>query len=162
MPTKPLTIVTIPTPSLRERSVELDPAVIGTPEFQAFLDMLVETMLSLGNAAGLAAPQVGRNERFVAVNLKRGVEVMINPVIEKRSDSTVVEEEGCFSVPGVWGNVERAKRITATWLNRHGRRETLDCKGLDAIAIQHEIDHLDGILFVDKAMEITRGKEFLT
>ena len=161
MPTKPLDIVTIPTPSLRERSVELDSAVIGTPEFQAYLDVMMETMGSLGNAVGLAAPQVGRNERFMIVNLKRGAEIMINPEIEKRSDATVVDEEGCFSVPGVWGNVERAKRITVTWQNRHGRHETLDCKGLDSVVVQHEIDHLDGIHFIDKVLEITRGKELL-
>lgn len=158
MPTLP--IVTLPTPSLRERSVEVDQGVIGTPDFQAYLDVMIETMKS-GNGVGLAAPQIGRNERIIVVETKRNAIPFVNPVIEKRSDATVLEEEGCLSVPGVWGYVERAKKVTVTALDRHARRVTFDCKGLEAAVFQHEIDHLDGILFLDKVKEITRGKELL-
>jgi peptide deformylase len=160
MPSNPFVIVTLPTPSLRERSVEVDPAIIGTPDFQAYLDMMVETMKA-GNGVGLAAPQVGRNERIIIVHTKHGPLPFVNPVIEKRSEATVVEEEGCLSVPGVWGNVERAKKVTVSALDRHARRVTFDCKGLEATIFQHEVDHLDGVLFLDKVKEITRGKELL-
>jgi peptide deformylase len=156
-----LDLVTHPTPSLRERSVEVDPAAIGTPEFQAYLDAMVEKVQSLGNAVGLAAPQVGRNERIIVVLMRQGPVPFINPVIEKVSDAIMTEEEGCFSVPGVWGYVERAKKVMVTALDRHGRLVTFDCKGLEATVFQHEIDHLDGILFIDKVKEITKGNELL-
>ncbi|MFH1078619.1 MAG: peptide deformylase [Patescibacteria group bacterium] len=160
MTTEPLPILTLPTASLRERSVEVDSTAIGTPAFQAFLDVMVASMWA-ADGVGLAAPQVGRNERIIVVNLKSGVFPLINPVIEKLSEATIDGEEGCLSVPDVWGTVERAKRVTVTALNRHGRRETFDVKGLDAVVFQHEVDHLEGILFIDKAKEITKGKERL-
>lgn len=161
MATPTLTILTNPAPSLRERSVEVDPKTIGTPEFQAYLDAMTEKM-HIADGVGLAAPQVGRNERIIIVNGKFGAQAYINPEITKRSDATAIDEEGCLSVPGVWGLVERAKRVSVTALDRHGRRVERDCKGLDAVIFQHEIDHLDGILFIDKVKEYTRGKEKLS
>lgn len=159
--TLPLTILTLPTPSLRVRSVEVDPAVIGTPEFQAWLDVFAVTLVERGDGVGLASPQVGRNERIIAIKERRGIEIYINPEITKRSDKTEIGEEGCLSVPGVWGLVERAKRVSIKALDRHGRRIERDCKGLEAIIFQHEIDHLDGVLFIDKVKELTRGKDKL-
>ncbi|MBU1349210.1 peptide deformylase [Patescibacteria group bacterium] len=155
-----LPIISLPTASLRERSVEVDPSLIGTPDFQAFLDVMIESMWA-ADGVGLAAPQVGRNERVIIVNLKSGVYPLVNPVIEKMFEATIEGEEGCLSVPRVWGTVERAKRVTVTALNRHGRRETFDVKDSDAVVFQHEVDHLDGILFIDKAVEITKGEENL-
>jgi peptide deformylase len=156
-----LPIVTHPTPSLRVRSSEVDPAVIGTPNFQAFLDVLIATMWK-EDGVGLASPQVGRNERIIVVTKKGEASVYINPEIVKRSDATAMDEEGCLSVPGVWGLVERSKKVTVQALDRHGRRVTLECKGLEAVIFQHEIDHIDGILFIDKVKEFTRGKDRLT
>lgn len=156
-----LTILTIPAPSLRERSVDVDPKIIGTPDFQAYVDAMTEKMF-VADGVGLAAPQVGRNERIIIVNGKQGAQAYINPEITKRSDATAIDEEGCLSVPGVWGLVERAKRVSVTALDRHGRRVERDAKGLDAVIFQHEIDHLNGILFVDKVTEYTRGKEKLS
>ncbi len=156
-----LPIVTHPTPSLRIRSSEVDPAVIGTPAFQAFLDVLIATMWK-EDGVGLASPQVGRNERIIVVTKKGEAQVYINPEITKQSDATAVDEEGCLSVPGVWGLVERKKKVTVQALDRHGRRVTLECKGLEAVIFQHEIDHLNGVLFIDKVTEFTRGKERLT
>lgn len=155
---KTLSILTLPTATLRERSVEVDQKIIGTPEFQAYLNMLIPTMFS-ADGVGLAAPQVGRNERIIVVN--RGGEgvVYINPEISKKSEAKVRSEEGCLSVPGVWGMVERAKKVSIRALDRHGRRVEMDCKGLEAIIFQHEIDHLDGILFIDKVKEFTKGEE---
>lgn len=155
-----LPIITNPTPSLRQRSVEVDPKKIGTPEFQAYLDNLVETMW-VADGVGLASPQVGRNERIIVVVRKGDADIFINPEITKFSDATVIGEEGCLSVPGVWGRVERAKKIAVTALDRHGRKRELDCKGLEAIILQHEVDHLNGVLFIDKVKEFTRGVEHL-
>lgn len=157
---KTLPIVTNPTASLRIRSKEVDPAVIGTPDFQAYLDVLIATMWK-EDGVGLASPQVGRNERIIVVTKNGEAIVYINPEITKRSDATAIDEEGCLSVPGVWGLVERSKKVSVQALDRHGRRVTLECKGLEAVIFQHEIDHLDGILFIDKVKEFTRGKEYL-
>jgi peptide deformylase len=145
-----LPLVTVPTPSLRERSVEVDPKQIGTPEFQIFLDDLIETMF-VEDGVGIAAPQVGRNERIFIVNEKTGAQAYINPHIELVTETDVESEEGCLSVPGVFGIVMRAKKVRISALNRHGRKIEFIAKGFPAIVFQHEGDHLDGILFIDKA-----------
>ncbi len=157
---KTLPIVTHPTPSLRERSKEVDPETIGTPEFQAFCDVMVETMF-VEDGVGLAAPQVGHNIRVIVVNENDGAEVFINPEIIKKSDAMASGQEGCLSVPGVWGMVERHKKVTVRALTRHNRTVEFTVKGFDAVKFQHEIDHIDGVLFIDKATEIVEGKEKL-
>jgi peptide deformylase len=151
-----LPIVTYPTPSLSQRSKEVDPAVIGTPEFQAYLEVLIETMWK-EDGVGLASPQVGRNERIIVVTKNGQANVYINPEITKRSEAMVEDEEGCLSVPGIWGIVERNKKVIVNALDRHGRKIELDCKGLEATIFQHEIDHLDGKLFIERVKEFTRG-----
>lgn len=152
MPTFPL--VTIPTPSLRERSRELEVHEITTPEFQQFLDTLIETMF-VEDGIGIAAPQVGNNIRAIIVNLKKeGATAFINPEITKTSEATIVGEEGCLSVPGKYGNVRRHKRITLRALTRHGRKVEMEVSGLFATVFQHEVDHLDGILYIDRAFEV--------
>lgn len=155
MPTLP--ILTHPAPTLRERSLEVDPATIGTPDFQALLDILIETMFA-ADGVGIAAPQVGQNIRVFAVNRHGRGEIFINPRLLKISKATTLVEEGCLSVPEVWGMVERAKKVTVEALNRHGRRVTLDCKGQEAVTFQHETDHLDGILFIDKVIQKESNK----
>lgn len=149
---KALPVVTIPTPSLRERSVDVAPEQIGTPEFQVFLDELIETMY-VEDGVGIAAPQVGRNERIFIVNETNGPNAYINPTVETLSDLDVESEEGCLSVPGVYGIVKRAKKVRITALNRHGRKTEFTAKGFLAIVFQHEYDHLNGILFIDKAVK---------
>lgn len=149
-------IVTYPTASLRERSKEVDPATIGTPEFQAYLDVLIETMWK-EDGVGLASPQVGKNIRVIVVTHQGEAFVYINPEITKMSDAKASDEEGCLSVPGVWGMVDRAKKVSVRALDRHGRRVELDCKGLEAVIFQHEIDHINGILFIDHVKAYTRG-----
>lgn len=157
---KTLPVVTLPTSSLRERSKEVDPASIGTPEFQAFLDALIDTMF-LEDGVGIAAPQVGRNERIFIINEPKGPAAYINPEITKRSDILQDSEEGCLSVPGVWGIVPRSKKIFFRALNRHGRQIEFEAKNFLATVYQHELDHLDGILFIDKAEKIIKGEEKL-
>lgn len=149
-----LPVLTDPTPSLRERSRELSLQEITTPEFQQFLDTLIETMF-VEDGIGIAAPQVGQNIRAIIVNLKKeGATAFLNPEITKASEATLVGEEGCLSVPGKYGMVRRHKRITLQALNRHGRKVEMDVSGLFATVFQHEIDHLNGILYIDKALEI--------
>lgn len=142
-------IVTHPAPSLRVRSQEIDPAEVTTPAFQAYLDQLTETMY-VKDGIGIASPQVGRNIRAIVCVLDDEPVCFINPIITKRSEALIESEEGCLSVPGIYGMVERSKRITVEALNRHGRRIELDLRNFQAIVLQHEIDHLDGILFIDK------------
>ena len=147
------TIVTHPNPSLRERSRELSVDEITDPEFQKYLDELTETMLK-ADGVGIASPQVGKNVRAIVVNTVQGPECFINPEILKKSDVFVESEEGCLSVPGKFGWVERHQRVRVRALNRHGRRVELNVKNFPATIFQHEIDHLDGILFIDKAKNI--------
>jgi peptide deformylase len=151
-------IVTYQEPSIRERSVEVAPEKITTPEFQAYLDKIERTFDTLPNGAGLASPQCGINQRVIFVQLSKERKFMVNPEITKLSEATTETEEGCFSVPEVYGMVTRPKRATVKFIDRHGRREEISLKNFDAVLVQHEIDHLNGILFVDKSTDITRGK----
>ncbi|MDQ7814865.1 MAG: peptide deformylase [Patescibacteria group bacterium] len=151
-------IVTVPAKTLRQRSVEVDPKSIGTPEFQSFLDDLIATMDSQSSPAGIAAPQVGRNERIFIVNERWGPKVFINPEIEVLSEAIVESEEGCFSVPGVWGIVPRAKKVRLKALDRHGRKMEIVARAFEAIVLQHEFDHLEGVLFIDKMTHTTKGE----
>ncbi len=150
---KQLPFLPTSTPSLRQRSVEVDPIKIGTAEFQMFLDDLTETMFA-SDGVGMAAPQVGRNERIFVVNEKNGVGVYANPEVTLLTELTEDSEEGCFSVPGIWGIVKRAKKIRVKALDRHGRRVEFSAKGFLACVFQHEFDHLEGILFIDKAIKL--------
>jgi len=149
-------ILTKEIPSLRERSVEVAPAEITTPEFQAFLDKLAQTM-EVEDGIGIAAPQVGVNKRAIIVKLSKAREALINPEIIKTSEALIETEEGCLSVPGVYGMVTRPKRIRIKALDRTGRRIERDMKNMDAVVTQHEMDHLDGVLFIDKVNKITKG-----
>jgi len=149
-------ILTRETPSLRERSVEVEVSDITTPDFQAFLDKLTQTM-EIEDGIGIAAPQVGINKRVVIVKLSKGREALINPEIIKTSEAAIETEEGCLNVPGVYGMVTRFKRIRIKALDRTGRRIERDLKNMDAVVTQHEIDHLDGVLFIDKVNRITKG-----
>jgi peptide deformylase len=148
-------IVTEPTPSLRKRSQEVAVEEITTPEFQAYLDQLVHTMF-VSDGVGIASSQVGKNIRAIVVNASGKAECYMNPVITKRSEVMVESEEGCLSVPGTFGIVMRHKKITVEAINRHGRRVTMELKQFPAIVFQHEIDHIDGILFIDKAIKVVK------
>lgn len=151
-------IVTTPTPSLRERSLEVTVEEITTPEFQAYLDKLVRTMF-VEDGVGIASPQVGRNIRAIVVNTGARPECYMNPIITKQSEAMVDSEEGCLSVPGKYGIVSRHKKITVETINRHGKRVVLDLKDFPAVVFQHEVDHLNGVLFIDRASKlITKSK----
>ena len=142
-------LVTHPSPSLRERSLAVDQAEITTSAFQAYLDRLSQTMM-IKDGIGIASPQVGINKRVIVVLFNDQAECFINPEILKSSQELVEGEEGCLSVPGVYGLVLRAKRIRVRATDRHGRTREFDARHLPATVFQHEIDHLNGILFIDK------------
>ena len=106
---------------------------------------------------GIAAPQVGINLRIFIVTLDIGKEhdvcfAMVNPKILKFSKETDVSEEGCLSLPGVFGNVERPSAITVEFLDIEGSKHILELQGMNARVVQHENDHIDGVLFVDKVV----------
>lgn len=147
------TVLTDPTPSLREPSRLLSVDEILNDDFQAYLDKLVRTMHA-EDGVGIASPQIGKNIRAIVVNLGRNTECYINPEITKVSEKMIDSEEGCLSVPNTFGIVKRHKKISMRALNRHGREVKMDLKNFPAIILQHEIDHLDGILFIDKAERI--------
>ena len=99
---------------------------------------------------GLAAPQVGVSQRMILATIDRHVTTMINPEILSFSAETEICEEGCLSLPGEWGNVSRAKWITLKYLDEQGEEVTTELHGLNARVVQHEIDHLNGVLFTDR------------
>jgi len=138
-------------PVLREIAAPVDPAVIGTPAFQAFIDDMLETMEEY-EGAGLAAPQVHISQRVVVLELasSRGAEVMINPEIELLTDEHRGTVEGCLSVEGMRARVWRPNHLCVRFLDREGEARGYELKGFAATVVQHECDHLDGVLFVDR------------
>lgn len=148
-----LPILTLPDSLLRERSKELDPKEINTPKFQEWLDDLVETMHK-ADGVGIAATQTGRPVRvFIAMDDKTP-HVVINPVVFKKSWRMENGEEGCLSVPGKYGIVKRYRGFTIKALDRRGKKITLAAKNFFARVLQHELDHLDGVLYIDRASKI--------
>ncbi|QOR36192.1 peptide deformylase [Clostridium sp. 'deep sea'] len=116
------------------------------------LDDMEETML-LSDGAGLAAPQVGISKRIITVLAEEGVLRLVNPVIVE-AEGEKYDLEGCLSVPEFIGKVKRAERVVVKANDENGNEITVKGDGLIAVALQHETDHLDGILFIDKAKEI--------
>lgn len=111
---------------------------------------------------GLAATQIGATDRIIAVAMPdTGPTVFINPKIVSRSRGMFDFEEGCLSVPGVFGMVERHKKVKVQCYTVDGLRVSLSLKNLYAVVFQHEIDHLDGILFIDKVKRFTHGSNVL-
>ena len=144
-----LNIVKEGDPVLRKTSREVTEI---TPRIIRLLDDMTETLKD-ANGAGLAAPQVGVLRRVVLVDTEEtGLLEMINPKIIAFTGEQE-EAEGCLSVPGVWGTVKRPESVTVRALNRDGEEFTVTGKGLAARAFCHELDHLDGTLFIDKIVE---------
>jgi peptide deformylase len=130
-----------------------------TPEIQTLIDDMIETMYA-APGIGLAAPQVGVPLRIFVVDLsvgrdRNGLITMINPVFVER-DGMQLEDEGCLSIPGFNATVARPQRVVVRALDRQGQEHTREGTGLLARAFQHEIDHLDGTLFVDRLRGIKR------
>jgi peptide deformylase len=138
-------------PVLRQQSAEI-PAVDS--ELRRFIDDLFETM-GVAKGIGLAANQVGVARRVAVVGVDDERLVLVNPVIVS-AEGKAREEEGCLSIPDAYGEVTRAERIVVEALDREGKPYRREASGLLARAIQHEIDHLDGILFVDHLSTLKR------
>lgn len=118
-------------------------------KIKRLLSDMADTMYE-ADGVGLAAPQVGVSSRIVVIDIGEGVIEMINPEIICK-EGTCINVEGCLSVPNFDGEVERAKSVKVKYQDRNGKPVVLDATDLLAIAVQHELDHLDGILFIDKA-----------
>lgn len=145
-------------PVLRKKSIKID-------RFDKSLKKLIKEMKETMNdfkGVGLAAPQVGIHERLVLVNLdQKKVVAMINPEIIEFSSETKIDEEGCLSVPGKFDLVERAVSIKVKFQDENSKENILVLKDLNARIVQHEIDHLNGVLFVDKIVVITKANQNL-
>lgn len=116
------------------------------------LDDMRDTLYYQGNGIGLAAPQVGMLKRLVVIDVGEGLMELINPVIvEQEGEQSDIE--GCLSIPGVYGRVKRPARVVVEYKNRKGQKVRKEGTGLLAICLSHELDHLDGILFDQKAYE---------
>lgn len=131
-----------------------------TGALRSFALDMIKTM-EAAEGVGLAAPQVGRHIRLIVCRLNVGeknevIVPMINPQILQSSEETAEDEEGCLSVPGTWGQVERSTSIMVRYKNLKGQELTLQLEGFNARVVQHEIDHLDGVLFTDKARDIKK------
>ena len=153
------TIRVYPDPILKqvaEPVEEIDETVI------AVIQDLVDTMVDAGHSVGVAAPQIGVLRRVVVVDVSKsklgkdqnhGLLEMVNPEIIERSGSRMMRE-GCMSVPDYTGNVTRAEQIVVEFTNRSGQRRVIEASGFEAVAIQHELDHLDGLLFLDRVSSL--------
>ena len=130
---------------------------------QQLLDDLVDTMVDSGHSVGIAAPQIGDLRRAAVVDVSKsklgkkqenhGLLQMVNPEILEKEGSQIVRE-GCMSVPDYTGNVTRSESIIVQFLNQNQQRQVIKAEGFEAIAIQHELDHLDGCLFLDRVSSL--------
>ena len=164
------TIVTLPDPVLRRKA---RPVTKFDEKLQTLIDDMVDTMRD-APGVGLAAPQVGISERVIVVEyaepeeVEEGEEpkevepklyVMVNPEIVKSSPETVVGVEGCLSIPTLVGEVERAHEVRIKGLNRRGQPMKLKVDGWLARIFQHEIDHVNGVVFTDRATQVWQPEE---
>lgn len=125
-------------------------------ELRTFLNDMVETMYAT-DGVGLAAPQVGVSKRiFVCDDGEGKVRKVINPVITELTDETQEYEEGCLSVPGIFRKVERVKKINIRYLNENGQEIDEDVEGFLPVVMQHENDHLNGVLFVERVSPMAK------
>jgi peptide deformylase len=161
------TIVTLPDPVLRRKAHAVE---TFDKNLKTLIDDMVETMRE-APGVGLAAPQIGLSERLIVVEYyehdedeeneeaPKKVWAVLNPEIVKASEEKVLGVEGCLSIPGLVGEVERHEAIQVKGLNRHGKPIKIKAKGWLARIFQHEIDHLNGVLFPDRATRVWRPSQ---
>jgi peptide deformylase len=159
-----LAILTVGHPVLRERAREVTHEELASSETQAFIDDLIDTMRH-ANGAGLAANQVGVPIRIAAIEVgdnprypykpRIPLTVVVNPIIEPLDDETVEINEGCLSVPNLRGTLTRFVNVRVRYLDRDGVAHDEVKRGLTAGTFQHECDHLDGTLFLDRVTDPT-------
>lgn len=151
-----LPITKLPDPLLRQKSRELSREEISSPKIQKLIDDMIETMWAV-DGIGLAAVQVHQLLRVAIITENDTPIVIINPIVKKTSFRKESLEQGCLSIPGQHAAVKRPKSITISCLNRDGEEMTFTGEGLVSHIIQHEIDHLNGTLFIDKATNLQVG-----
>ena len=153
-------ILTVPDPRLKQVSTPVQGGV--TDAVRALMDDMLETMYA-APGIGLAAIQIGVPERVIVMDLAREGEpraprFFVNPEVLWRSEETLPYEEGCLSIPDVYDEVERPARVRLRSLDYRGEEVVEDAEGLFAVCIQHEIDHLDGRLFIDYLSRLKRDR----
>lgn len=157
---KTLNLRIYPDPILREKAKSVLKEQLPTEEFRQLILNMEQTM-NENEGVGLAAPQIGISRQLCIVKTGDGTLVLINPRIKKLSWKKQTGEEGCLSIPGVFGQVRRHHKISVTTLRGDGKLVTFTAEGMLARIIQHEVDHLNGVLFIDRTKEITEGKDIL-
>ena len=148
-------IIKVGDPILREKAAEVRRF---NKNLHDLLDGMLETLRSCGNGVGIAAPQVGVSKRVVVMEIDDEVYELVNPVIVSKKGRDV-DIEGCLSVPNRHGKVTRAARVKVEAQDRFGNPYTLEAKNLVARCMQHECDHLDGVLFIDVMSEEVEVEE---
>ena len=143
-------IITEPNKILRQKSLPIDQVGI---EEQRLMDDMLETMYN-ANGIGLAAIQIGIPKRIIVMDIsqndkKNNPMYFVNPVIKNKVTETAIYEEGCLSVPNFFAEVNRPKKCNVEYLDYDGNKKIINAEGLLATCIQHEMDHLEGILFID-------------
>jgi peptide deformylase len=157
-----LEIISVGHPTLREEARDISREQLASPQTQAFIDDMVETMRAAGGA-GLAANQVNDLRRIAVIEVKENprypykpdvpLTVIVNPRLEPVGEETVSINEGCLSVPDLRGEVERHVAVRVSYLDRDGEPREEIRRGLTAGTFQHEVDHLDGIMFLDRVRD---------
>ena len=168
-----LNIIGPDNPVLRRKARALDASSVNDPALQQLIDNMIDTM-RVAPGVGLAAPQVAVGQRLAVIEYgdelpedappdaeepPKQLWVIINPEIVQASTELVDGAEGCLSLPGYAGNVMRHEAVTVKALNRRGRPIKIKAKGWLARIFQHEIDHLDGVLFIDRATKVWRVRD---
>lgn len=152
-------ILCYPDPILKQVA---EPVAVVDETVTAVIDDLVDTMIDAGHSVGVAAPQIGVLRRVLVVDVSKsklgkdnnhGLLAMVNPEIIQKSGRTTMRE-GCMSVPDYTGNVTRAEHIVVEFTDRAGELRVIEASGFEAVAIQHELDHLDGLLFLDRVSSL--------
>lgn len=153
-----LPILLVPDAKLRAKA-----RAVGAGDADAVRDLAPRMLATMYKAPGigLAAPQVGELLRLVVIDLQRDEQrepfVMVNPEIVAESEEQATREEGCLSLPGQYADVTRPARIKVRWLDLDGAKREMEAEGLMAACVQHEIDHLNGVLFVDYLSALKRN-----
>ncbi len=151
-------IIWAPDPVLKTKCT---PVAAVDDEIRTLMDDMLDTMYA-APGIGLAAPQVGVTKRVIVVDVAEKDEpkhpiCLVNPEIVWKSDETAPHEEGCLSLPDLYADVERPVAVKVRYLDRDGAKQELDADGLLAICLQHEIDHIDGVLFIDHLSALKRN-----
>lgn len=144
-------------PTVRRQADPVDHAFLTSAQGQALIELMLTTM-HRANGIGLAASQIGQPLRLAVIAFKDGDLVMANPTIIRQARKTLTEEEGCLSVPGVFGLVKRPAWVIVRYENEHGQPRQTKASGLFGRVVQHEIDHLNGVVYIEKARQLTRGQ----